>query len=229
MALIKFAEGQQRSGSLGGSVYSHNRFGQYIRSRSTPVNPNTDRQVAVRNAVRSLTIAWQNTLTQVQRDAWETYASNVTWSNKFGDSVNLTGLNHYVRSNTPRLQFGFARVDAAPTVFNLATAELALSVTASEATQKISAAFDDTAVWATEAGAFQFFYAGLPQNGGIAFFGGPYRSYTRVLGADPAVSPIVSDTPFPFAEGNRIWVRTRISRADGRLSEFAQVNFLGTA
>ena len=61
MALIRYAEGQQRSGSIGASVYSHNRYGAYIRARSVPVNPNTDRQVAIRNAIRALTIAWGNT------------------------------------------------------------------------------------------------------------------------------------------------------------------------
>lgn len=231
MALIRFGEGQQRSGSIGGSVYSHNRFGQYIRARSTPVNPNTDRQVAIRNAVRALTIAWQNTLTQAQRDGWDVYGANVNWTNKFGDTVHLTGLNHYVRSNVPRLHFGasLSRIDDAPVIFNLATAELNLGCTASEATQQLSVTFDDAADWASEAGAFQMFAMGIPQNGGIAFFGGPHRIFGAAYGDTPAVSPAVLDAAFPFAVGNRIWLRTRIGRADGRLSEFAQVNFLAIA
>lgn len=78
MTLIRFAEGQQRSGSIGATVHSHNRFGQYIRARSVPVNPNTARQVIARNAARSIMIAWQNTLTQDQRDAWNVYAANLS-------------------------------------------------------------------------------------------------------------------------------------------------------
>ena len=229
MALIRFAEGQQRSGSIGATVYSHNRFGAYIRARSVPVNPNTALQVAVRNAVRSISIAWQLTLTQLQRDAWNVYAANVTWTNKLGDAINLTGLNHYIRSNTFRITNALPRIDAAPVIFTLAAAELALSATASEATQQYTIAFDDTATWASEAGAFQTFYAGIPQNGGIGFFGGPYRQITLAIGAIPAVSPIVAAAVFPFAEGQRLWLRSRISRADGRLSEFAEVNFLGAA
>lgn len=231
MALVVLPEGQQRSGSIGGTVWSHNSSGAYIRNRSVPVNPNTDRQIAVRNAVRSLAIAWQNTLTQVQRDAWDTYAANVSWLNHLGQTINLTGLNHYIRSNTPRLQDGVARVDAAPTIFNIATAELALAGTASEATQQVTVAWDDTTAWNTEDGAVQVFYAGLPQNGSIRFFGGPWRVVGWILGnaGVPPVSPVPWNYPWPFAEGNRLWLRSRISRADGRLSEFARVNFLAAA
>lgn len=228
MALVVLPEGQQRSGSIGGTVWSRNRYGAYIRNRSVPVNPATDRQVAVRNIVRALTIAWQNTLTPTQRNAWDVYASNVTWQNKLGQSVNLTGLNHYIRSNTPRLQSGSTQIDGAPNIFNLATAELALTGAAAESTQLGSFGFDDTAAWANEDDGHQYVYGGLPQNGGIKFFGGPWRLIDVIDGdaITPPVSPITPTYPFPFAEGQRLWIRTRVSRADGRLSEFAQVNFL---
>lgn len=229
MTLIRYAEGQQRSGSIGATVHSHNRFGQYIRSRSVPVNPNTTRQVAIRNATRSIAIAWQNTLTQAQRDAWNVYGANVSWTNKLGDAVNLTGLNHYIRSNAESVALGFGRIDVAPVIFTLAAAELVLGCTASEATQQLSITFDDTAFWASEAGSFQHFYMGIPQNSGIGFFGGPYKYVASVAGVSPAVSPKLATAPFPFAEGQRIWLRSRIMRADGRLSEFAEFNFLGAA
>ena len=229
MALIVLPGGEQRSGSIGGQVWSHNRSGAYIRARSIPVNPNTDRQVAVRNAVRSLAIAWDLILTQAQRDAWDLYADNVTWKNRLGQDVNLTGLNHYIRSNTQLVALTFGRIDDAPTIFDLAAAELSLGCTASEATQQLSITFDDTEVWATEVGAYQHFLVGAPQNGGMSFFGGPWRYVTSVAGVTPAVSPKLATCPFPFAEGQRIWLRSRIMRADGRLSEFAQVNFLAAA
>lgn len=229
MALIVLPAGTQISGSTGGTTWSHNRFGAYTRSRSVPVNPNTDRQVAVRNSVRSLTIAWQNILTQNQRDAWEVYAANIDWTNRLGQTVKLTGLNHYTRSNTPRVMNGIPRVDAAPIIFNLATAELELAATASEATQDLTIDGDGTAAWVGEADAWQFFFMGLPQNGAIKFFGGPFRQLTAVPGAGPPPFPVVIAAAFPFAEGQRIWIRSRIARGDGRLSEFAQINFLAAA
>lgn len=229
MALVRLAEGQQRSGSIGGTVYSHNRSGAYIRARSIPVNPSTPLQVIARNAARALSIAWENLLTQVQRDAWDVYAANVGWTNALGDAITLTGLNHYIRSNAVSVGLGFGRIDAAPIIFNLATAELALLGSGSEATQQLSIAFDDAAVWANEPGSFQHFYMGLPQNSGIKFFAGPYKYGSSVAGITPAVSPKVLTAPFPFAAGQRIWVRSRIMRADGRLSDFAQHDFLGAA
>lgn len=229
MTLIVLPEGTQMSGSTGGTTHSRNRFGAYTRSRSVPVNPNTERQVAARNAVRALTIDWQNALTQVQRDAWNVYAANVSWTNRLGQAVNLTGLNHYIRSNSVRVRNGIARVDAAPVIFNLAAAEPALVATASEATQDLTISGQDPNDWIGEVDAWQFFSMGLPQNGGIAFFGGPYRQITATPGAGPPPFPVVIATAFPFAENQRIWVRSRIARGDGRLSEFAEVNFLAIA
>lgn len=228
-ALVVLPEGTQISGSIGGTTWSHNRFGAYKRNRSVPVNPNTARQVAVRNAVRSISIAWDETLSQAQRDAWNVYAANVTWLNKLGQSTNLTGLNHFVRCNTPRVMNAIARVDAAPTQFDLATAELELAVTASEATQDLTINGAAGAAWVGEADAWQFMFMGLPQNGGIGFFGGPYRQVTAVPGAGPPPFPVVIAAAFPFVENQRVWVRTRIARGDGRLSEFAEVNFLAGA
>lgn len=229
MALIRFPEGQQRSGSSGGTVFSHNRYGAYVRPRSIPVNPNTDRQVAVRNAMRALTIAWANTLSQAQRDSWNAYAATVGWVNKFGDPVNLTGLAHYVRSNTPRVQNAIPRIDAAPAPGSgLATAELELAATASAATQDITITGRDPNDW-MEPDGWQFFFMGLPQGPGIKFFNGPFRQLTATPGAGPPPFPVVIAAAFPFLEGNRIWIRSRIARGDGRLSEFAQVNFLGAA
>ncbi len=229
MALIVHPEGTQVSGSIGGTTFSHNRFGAYKRNRSIPVNPNTSRQVAVRNAVRSIAIGWENDLTEDQRAAWEVYAANITWTNRVGQSVFLTGLNHFVRSNTPRVMNAIPRVDVAPAIFNLGSAELELAVTASAATQDLTITGRDPAPWIGEADAWQFFSMGIPKNAGIKFFGGPYRQLTAVPGAGPPPFPVVIAAAFAFAEGQRIWVRSRITRGDGRLSEFAEVNFLAAA
>ncbi len=229
MALVVLPEGQQRSGKQGGIVWSHNRSGAYVRARSIPVNPNTDRQAAVRNAVRSIAIAWETVLTQVQRDAWDVYADNVSWLNPLGQTIKLTGINHFIRSNSPRVISGIARVDAAPVIFDIAAADLLLSATASEATQDFTIDGDPAGLWIGEANAWQFYYMGLPQNASRTFFGGPYRFLTAVPGAGPPPFPIVIAAQFPFADGQRLWLRSRIARGDGRLSDFAQVNFLGAA
>lgn len=233
MALVVLPEGTQVSGSIGGTTWSHNRYGAYKRNRSVPVNPNTGRQVLVRNAVRGLMIRWNNVLTQAERDAWDVYAANVTWLNKLGQSVNLTGGAHYIRSNVPRIQAAGvgAIVDVAPVIFNLATAEQTLGCTASEATQQASVTFDNTQPWANEDDGYQFVFGGLPKNASINFFRSPYRYMDSIDGDALAapVSPQLINWPWPFAQGNQLWLKTRVSRADGRLSQWAQVNFLALA
>jgi hypothetical protein len=231
MALVVLPEGTQVSGSIGGTTYARNRFGAYKRSRSVPVNPSSDRQVLARNRLDSLAVAWSNTLTAAQRDGWNAYAAVVPWLNALGQSVFITGFNHYVRSNSARLNAALARVDDAPAILDVAEAELALTCSASEATQLLTLGFDDTQAWADEDGAFQQVQMGLPQNPGRTFFGGPWRLCAPILGDSmaPPASPVNPAVVFPVQEGQRIWVRTRIGRADGRLSAFAQVNFLCAA
>jgi len=229
MALVVLPEGQQRSGKQGGIVWSHNAGGPYVRNRAIPVNPNTDRQVAVRNAVRGLAIHWQITLTQNQRDAWDTYGANVSWTNRLGQTITLSGLNHYIRSNTPRLAIGgLARFDDAPIIFDLAVAEQALSAVGSAATQDLTVDGDPLADWIADPGAAQFYYMGLPQNSSRKYFSGPWR-YGTVACIGPPPFPVTLPAPWPIADGQRIWLRSRVQRSDGRLSEFAQINFLGAA
>jgi hypothetical protein len=234
MALVRYAEGQQRSGSMGGSVYSHNRYGQYLRTRSIPVNPSTDRQVLARNRVQALTIRWGTILTQDQRDDWDNYGAAVPWKNRLGDDCHLTGLAHYVRSNSSRMQCNLAILDDAPVILDVAAAEQSLAVVASEAAQTLSVAFDDTAPWCSEDGGYQSIFMGLPQDPSIKYFGSPYRHVSCLLGNSltPITSPqviLAVFTPWPFNADQRLWVRTRIGRADGRLSHYAQTNFLAVA
>ena len=229
MALIVLPEGTQKSGKQGGVVFSHNRAGPYVRNRAIPVNPNTDRQASVRNAVRNLAIFWSTQLTQVLRDGWDVYAANVTWTNRLGQAIKLTGMNHFVRCNTQKVVSGIDRIDQAPAEQDIGDAEDALACTASEGTQDLTIDGNATAPWLVEALGWQFYYMGIPQNASRKFFGGPYRFVTAVPGAGPPPFPVVIASPWPFQEGQRIWLRSRIQRGDGRLSEFALINFLAAA
>jgi len=66
---LKIQAAVQYSGSLGNLTYSHNLGGQYIRARSIPVNPNTERQGQVRSFLANWASNWTNLLIQVQRDS----------------------------------------------------------------------------------------------------------------------------------------------------------------
>ena len=228
--LVRYPLGEQRSGRLGATIASHNRYGAYYRAGTIPVNPNTARQIEMRAAVGQLSIAWANTLTPAQRAGWDLYGQNVPWYNKLGQVVALKGLAHYVRSNTARVAANLDRIDDPPTSFTLEWPEDDLQLSGSEATQQFTFGFYSAAEWANTDGGAQFIYVGAPQNPSRTFFKGPYRLLHVVEGslAAPPTSPIAAlDTPdWPITEGQRIWCRTRVSSADGRLSQFAETNFL---
>lgn len=222
MALIKFGGGVvQMSGSIGGDTFARNRYGNYARARTKPTNPNTSRQQAVRAAVAFLTQRWSVTLTAVQRTAWNLYADSVNMKNRLGETVHLSGFNHYIRSNATRKTGPTVLIDDGPTIFELPAQDPTFSVSGSEATQALTIAFDDTLPWAVEDGSFLFLFQGKPQNAQRNFFAGPWRFINYVGGIDPGgpIEPHVEIGDFAIAEGQRQWVYGRISRADGRLSE----------
>jgi len=226
-ASVKYGGGiVQMSGSLAGNIFARNRYGNYVRSKTMPVNPNTALQQAVRSAIGTLTGRWANTLTAVQRTAWELYGSSVAMKNRLGEVVFLSGLNHYIRSNAILLVNGFTVLDAGPTTFALPAQDGTLSVTISEATQLITVTFDDTMDWALTDDEYLHIYCGSPQNPTRNFFKGPWR-YADSLEGDTAVplaSPLTVACSFVCTELQKIWVYARISKADGRLSEAFTVN-----
>lgn len=222
MALVKYGGGVvQMSGSIAGNTYARNRYGNYARARTTPVNPNTDRQVTVRAAVAFLSARWSDTLTAAQRTAWNLYGNSVPMLNKLGESVYLSGYNHYIRSNVINKQTGNAIVDAGPVIFEVPAHDPTLAITCSEATQQISTTFDNTMAWAVEDGGLMYLFQGSPQNAQRNYFGGPWRYLDTVVGVDPGgpASPRLSNVSFAIAEGQHQWLYARIKRADGRLSE----------
>ena len=228
MALITLGGGVASiSGSIGGTTFSRNRGGPYMRTRAVPVNPNSPAQAAVRSFMAQLTALWSDTLTQAQRDLWDTYALNVLLPNALGEPRNVGGIGMYIRSNVPRLQSSLDRVDAAPTIFNLGdfTAPSAASITAPG---DLSIAFEETDDWVTEDGAALIIYSSRGNNASINFFKGPFRYAAAIPGAVvPVTSPDLVASPFPFVATQKVFLRARVTRADGRLS--AETYFRGVS
>lgn len=102
-----------QSGSQASTTASRNRFGQYLRNRRAPVNVNSVRQQEVRASFAAGSLAWAE-LTEVQRDAWRTYASGITRTDSLGQSINLTGFQTFVGQYTLNLDVGIAAPTAPP-------------------------------------------------------------------------------------------------------------------
>jgi len=222
MSLVKYGGGIiQMSGSIAGNTFGRNRYGNYVRAKTKPVNPNTSMQSDIREAVQVLTARWSQTVTAAQRTAWNLYADSVSMKNKLGEVIKLSGFNHYIRSNVQSLRAGLATIDIGPTIFELPETDTAFAVTMDESAQQMSVAFNNALPWAGETGARMFLEQGQPQNKQRNFFNGPWK-YAGVLSGvtgSPIVSPQVAPVVFAVAEGQRCWIYARILRADGRLSE----------
>ena len=79
-----------QSGSVAGVTSSRNRFGQYRRTRATPVQPRSPKQTDNRSLLTAGSSAWR-TLSDVSRTAWNDYAAQILRSGRLGSSYNPTG------------------------------------------------------------------------------------------------------------------------------------------
>jgi len=232
MALVKFGGGIiQMSGSIAGNTFARNRYGNYVRARTKPVNPNTAFQQAVRASVAFLADRWSQTLTGTQRTAWNLYATNVNMKNKLGETINLSGFNHYIRANSILKRSGRTLVDAGPIVFELPAIDPTFSIACAQTDNKCTYTYDDTMDWANEDGGWIHMFMGAPQNPQRNFFAGPWKLFCAVAGnaVAPPTSPGATAGPFTMSTDQRVWVYGRISRADGRLSSPFRADCIITA
>jgi len=87
----------QISGRLGGDVFAHGRYGQYVRAGSNPVTSTTSYALAAKAKLTQSTQAWQG-LTAAQKLSWKVWAETNPTLNRLGQSVTLTGHAAYVGS-----------------------------------------------------------------------------------------------------------------------------------
>lgn len=102
-----------RSGSYQGLTSSRNRFGQYVRTRATPVNPGSSAQGTVRGRMSAQAAVWK-TLTDAQRAGWEALGSQMTRTDSLGQTYTLNGFEAFLAVNLNKLAAGDAAITAAP-------------------------------------------------------------------------------------------------------------------
>jgi len=232
MALVKFGQGvAAMSGKLGGSVFAHNKGGPYVRNWVVPTDPNTDRQSAVRQIMSDLMSHWNDNLTVLQREAWKTYADAVTVLNRFGEPITIPAISWFGGCNIQRINATLNRIDDAPVIFNRGVGDDLIAVVASEATQQLSVTFNAGLDWVDEDQSALLVYASRPKNPTTEFFRGPYRlaGFIEGDGVAPPASPQVLDAPFGFADGQKLFYRFVITRADARYTPSMFLGGLGVA
>lgn len=207
----------EASGSLAGLTFSHNTYGQYIRGRIVPTNPNSDPQVIVRTQMANAHVAWL-ALPQATKDAWNAYAAGTPISNTLGATIYLTGRVMFLRDYVLRKRFA---VDLPATVVEtMGLTDVKLCTLAVTAPNVGSLTFDQTDTWATAATGRLFIYCSQGKGVGTNFYRGPYLAAATVEGGvAPPATPKVFTTPYNVQAGQKVFGRVIASDAEGRLSE----------
>lgn len=238
MALYKSQILTQASGSVGGLTFLHGASGLALRARSIPVNRRQPMQSKVRSCFGALAADWQ-LRTADHKAQWTEYAERVPLVNKLGDSFYASPINHYVRSNTPRVYLkgatGLCR--AGPLIFSLGATPVCSAYTAVVSVGGVLtlgfSCFITDAPAIAEPLTLIVGYVTRPLSPGRSFVAGPYQFGFDEVVAVAASQPNVISEEVPFywnpAGGQRVGVRVEVTREDGRLSQAASFNLVTTA
>lgn len=92
-------------GKLGGHVAQKNAAGNFLRTRSIPINRQSSAQQSRRALVSELTKDWKG-LTEAQRIEWNRYASSKPTQDIFGKTYVKSGMNWFVELNLNLINVG---------------------------------------------------------------------------------------------------------------------------
>jgi len=94
-------------GTIAGTIFSANKAGPFARGWNRGPNPRSTGQAAQRGRTSGMAKTWRG-LTQLQRDAWVTWAADPAQEkfNSLGESYFASGFNWYVAINSRLLYVG---------------------------------------------------------------------------------------------------------------------------
>jgi hypothetical protein len=128
---------------INGFVASKNRYGSYMRTKTTPVNPQTTAQQAVRARLSAISSLWRQ-LTESQRQGWIDAAANFPFTDIFGNTKTLSGQALFVKLNTNASSVGANLIEDAPAP--VAVPSVSLLTIAATDTPSVSVVFTPTPV-----------------------------------------------------------------------------------
>lgn len=145
MAKVKFtAIVADMRNKLNGSVFARNRGGAYVRTKVTPLNPQTAAQVGARSLLTSLAQDFRS-LTQEEIAAWNSATTQWQTTDIFGDSVSPTGLALYVRLNANISNAGGTLLTTPPSPVG-ASALTSVTLTANAGSDQFELAYSPSTV-----------------------------------------------------------------------------------
>ena len=106
----------QMSGRVGGTIFSRNRGGAYMRNGSIPSTVTTPAAESIKAITASMSQAWAG-LGQATREQWVEWATQNPVINRLGQSRTLSGHQAFVQLNARLLYGGFSAQPAPPVGF----------------------------------------------------------------------------------------------------------------
>lgn len=190
-----------RSGSYQGVTSSRNRYGQYVRTRATPVQPRTTFQLNQRARFSTNAAGWRG-ITDAQRAGWTDLGLMISRNDSLGQSYTLNGFGAYCSVNNNKLDAGDAVVSDAPAIV---TPPDLISVTLTASSVALSVAYTATPLGA---GVRAFIYVS-PQASAGRKFNGDYRLLAVTAAAAASPSNILAAYTARFGvpvTGNRLFL-----------------------
>jgi len=198
-------------GKLGGHVLAKNRSGNYMRTKVTPVNPQTTFQQEQRSALGTLSSGWSG-LTDAQRAAWDGAVLSFQKTDIFGDLRSPTGKNLYTGLNRNLLNAGQSIISVPP------SPETIPSITIASAGGGVGADTFTIVTTGDSTGAFVQSWASPTLSNGTTFV----KNRIRFVQSDAGASPLTADLKVAYqarfgipAAGDNIYVAVRVINAGG--------------
>lgn len=205
------------SGSQANTTASRNRFGQYRRTRATPVNPNTPEQSAVRSAF-AFNAASFKALTLTQQASWASWAAIHPRVDSLGQTYTMTPLQAFLAIALLMANAGLTPPTTAPT----SDTPAAPVISADSLTSELSIDFDPSPIAADTTLLLE---ASPPKTTGCLF-----NKDFRFFAALAAAVTTPKDLTVPYTAkfgalsvGQRIFVRARLLNSDGQVSPYSAV------
>lgn len=211
MAKIKYsALVQEMRNKLNGSVLSKNRYGNYVRNKTTPVNPQTRFQQNQRSRLSAVSQAWAG-LTAAARSGFAALANEHPFTDIFGDQQTLDGKAMFSKLSLNRLSAGLTVLSDPPVLKGVPYLEIQSAMAHFEEGEwyEVSATIAEATI---PTGYTAVVQATEPLPATINFVKNRYRE----IGTATATSGVVNITslyterfgaPSPSDDGKRVHVR----------------------
>lgn len=206
---------------IGGHVASKNRAGNYLRTKTTPVNPQTTFQISVRAFFATISAAWRG-LTANQRAAWNAAVQDFKRTDIFGDLRNPSGANLHQRLNQNLALIGEPFITSPPMPDVVPDSGI-VTLSAAAGAGTMTVAFTGTPVPA----ATQYVIEATPMmSPGRSYAKNQFRRLTTVAaaGTSPANIHTLYTARFgALVAGQKIFVRVKaVSETTGLTSQYQQ-------